>query len=266
MADKISPRYQMKLVKQIEDALWDEFETAKYRNVEFYIEKWHESGYDDWGSYYENFAIKKNNGNIDLSTTLHAIDEELLIKIAIDLGIETPDFIPSIPTFKNKIKSEYPTASATFEKAFKQIEEHPDLAIGLANSALESILKEILKDERIKTKYKGTDTLYKLVTALLKELKLYPDSELPEEMKTLGSSLLSASQTIEKLRSEKTAVHGKTADDYVVNDSLYTYFVVNSVTTIGLFLDSYYKQKFPPIVEEEENSSVVEEESDDLPF
>jgi len=34
--------------------------------------------------------------------------------------------------------------------------------------------------------------------------------------------------------------------DYIVEDSIYTYFVVNSVATVGLFLNSYNKKKFPP--------------------
>ena len=65
------------------------------------------------------------------------------------MGIETPDYIPSIPTFKNELKSNYETASLTFEKAFKNVEADPSLAVGLTNSALESIIKEILKDSRI---------------------------------------------------------------------------------------------------------------------
>lgn len=35
----------------------------------------------------------------------------------------------------------------TFTKAFKQIETDSNFVVGLANSALESITKEILKDE-----------------------------------------------------------------------------------------------------------------------
>ncbi len=69
------------------------------------------------------------------------MDGETLIKIAIDLGVDTPDLIPSIPFFRNEIKAEYPTASQAFEKAYKEIEENPDIAIGLVNSALESIIK-----------------------------------------------------------------------------------------------------------------------------
>ena len=206
------------------------------------------------------FAFQtKENGEIDLLATLHNIDGATLLKIAIDLGVETPDFIPSIPTFRNAIKSDYKIASATFEKAFKQIEEHPDIAIGLVNSALESIIKEILKDERINSKIKGTETLYSLTSEILKAFQLFPNSEMPTEIKTIGSSLLSINQSIEKLRSEKTNVHGKTADDYVIKDSLYTYFVVNSVTTIGLFLNSYYRNKFPKPI-------IVNKTEDGLPF
>ena len=65
---------------------------------------------------------------------------------------------------------------------------------------------------------------------------------------------MAINQAIEKLRSEKTNFHGKTTDDYLINDSIYTYFVVNAVATVGLFLNSYYKTKFPkspPITEDD---------------
>jgi hypothetical protein len=257
MNDLISPKYQMKLAKDVHEAIWAEYKS--YKEVRLYINKWHIVE-QDWNNYWENFTIQtKENGEIDLLATLHNIDGATLLKIAIDLGVETPDFIPSIPTFRNAIKSDYKIASATFEKAFKQIEEHPDIAIGLVNSALESIIKEILKDERINSKIKGTETLYSLTSEILKAFQLFPNSEMPTEIKTIGSSLLSINQSIEKLRSEKTNVHGKTADDYVIKDSLYTYFVVNSVTTIGLFLNSYYRNKFPKPI-------IVNKTEDGLPF
>lgn len=53
-----------------------------------------------------------------MTSTLHTIDGETLIKIAIDLGLETSDFMPSIPLFKNELNSSYENASLTFEKAF----------------------------------------------------------------------------------------------------------------------------------------------------
>jgi len=253
----ISPNYLMGLINRVESALWAMFENNKYRNVRFYIDKWH-----DYDINWENFQIfDKEDGNIDLPQTLHNIDGETLLKIAIDLGVDTPDFIPSIPTFRNAIKSDYPTASATFEKAFRQIEEHPDIAVGLANSALESIIKEVLKDDSIQTNLNSNKTLYDLTSSLLKEFALFPNSDMPQEIRTIGSALLSINQSIEKLRSEKTNLHGKTEADYIIRDSLYTYFVVNSVTTIGLFLKSFYETKFKPI--RTTKSPLVD---DDLPF
>ncbi|RKN83104.1 abortive infection family protein [Ulvibacterium marinum] len=257
MDEIVSPKYQMKLVRSVHEAIWAEYKT--YREVGLYINKWHNVD-DDWNNYWENFQIvQKESGDIDLLRTLHSMSGSDLLKVAIDMGVDTPGFIPSIPTFKNELKSDYKTAYDTFTKAFKQIESDPSLAVGLANSALESIVKEILKDDRIKNKLKGTETLYKLTSKILKEFN-FLDSNHPVEIKTIGSSLLSISQSIEKLRSEKTDFHGKTAEDYLITDSLYTYFVVNAVTTVGLFLQSYFKTKFPKPPEE------IIEEHDDLPF
>lgn len=254
MNELISPKYQMKLTTEVEQAIWDEYNS--YKNVRNYIEKWHE--YDEQ-NYWENFRIViKGDENLDLNATLHSMPGEIILKVAIDLGVDTPDFIPSIPTFKNELKSDFKTAYNTFTKAYKQIETDPSLAVGLANSALESIIKEILKDERIKSKIKGTETLYKLTNIILKEFNI-TNSNHPIEIKTIGSSLLAICQSIEKLRSEKTDFHGKTRDDFVLSEPIYTYFVVNSVSTVGIFLNSYFKTKFPK--PEPDNS-----EPDDLPF
>ena len=77
--------------------------------------------------------------------------------------------------------------------------------------------------------------------------------------------MLAISQSIEKLRSEKTIFHGKTKDDLLINDSMYVYLTINSFSTIALFLNTYYKKKFPPIVIEN-LESLNKEEHDDLPF
>jgi len=260
MDDLVSPKYQMQLVNSVEKTIWDEYKS--YKQVRLYINKWHKDNFEPGGfnnNYWENFSIiEKPNKEIDLASTLHTMTGTDLLKIAIDLGVDTPDFIPSIATFKNELKSYYKTAYDTFTKAYKIIDTDPSTAVGLANSALESIIKEILKDERISSKLSGGETLYKLTSVILKEFNLTND-EHPKEIKTIGSSLLAVNQAIEKLRSEKTNFHGKTNDDYLINDKIYTYFIVNSVATVGLFLNSYYKTKFPkpePIVKED----------DELPF
>ena len=156
MNELISPKYQMKLVKSVHDAIWEQYKN--YREVSLYIDKWNEVD-EDWNNHWENFSIiKKESGDIDLLKTLYSMNGSDLLKVAIDMGVDTPDFIPSIPTIKNELKSDFKTAYDTFTKAFKQIESDPSLSIGLANSALESIVKEILKDDRIKSKTKGTET------------------------------------------------------------------------------------------------------------
>jgi hypothetical protein len=40
MNDLIFPKYKMKLISDVEDALWDEFQTSKYVNVKYYIQEW----------------------------------------------------------------------------------------------------------------------------------------------------------------------------------------------------------------------------------
>ncbi len=251
----MSPKYQMSLIEAIYEAIYKEY--ASYEKVEYYIRKWQHK-VDRFDT---NFRVhyKESSTNIDLRRTLNGIDGETLLRIAIDLGIDTPDFIPSIPIFRNVIKEEYPTASVAFERAYKIIEKEPDTAIGLANSALESIIKEMLKDDRINTKIKKSDTLYKLTSDVLKEFRVFPSFDLPEEIKTLGSGLLSICQSIESLRSDKTNFHGHVSEDYIIKDPMYVYLIVNAICTIALFMDSFYKAKFPPVIENCENF-------DDLPF
>lgn len=49
---QISPKYQMKIIDDIEKTLWELFSTSKYRNVLFYIEKWHQSEYVSFDDYW----------------------------------------------------------------------------------------------------------------------------------------------------------------------------------------------------------------------
>lgn len=258
--DKISPKYQMKIVQAINDRLYELFKS--YDDVEAYVEKWREV-YDDFGNanYYIQYKDSERQ-KIDLKKTLHQIDGETLLKIAIDLGIETPDFIPSIPIFKNELKSSYETAAQTFDKAYCNVEKDPGLAVGLANSALESIIKEILKDKKLQIQYNSKDTLSKLIKNICKAFRLDNDISLPQEIQTIASSLIACSSAIEDLRSTKTEMHGKTQDDFIVDEPLYAYFIINAVSTVGLFLLNYYKEKYVQQI----NKVPSTLELDDLPF
>lgn len=260
MNNKISPKYQMGLIQNINDRLYELYKS--YDDVENYIEKWREE-YDDYGN--ANFYIQykdKEHTKIDLKKTLHHIDGETLLKIAIDLDIATPDYIPCVSTFKNELKSSYEIASQTFDKAFKNVEDDPSLAVGLANSALESVIKEILKDKRIIVQWNEKETLSSLIQSICKAFQFNTDNSCPIEIKTIASSLIKCSRAIEDLRSDKTILHGKVDGNYIVSDSLYAYFIVNAVSTIGLFLLNYYREKYPTQIK---NTPLVYG-VDDLPF
>lgn len=251
----------MELVQTITDKLFELY--CSYNEVDHYLQKWHE--FDEFGNW-ENFHLftkltKDGLNVIDASSTLHSMSGELLLKIAIDLGLETPDFIPSIPLFRNEIKSSFETASQTFEKAFHNVENEPNLAIGLANSALESIIKEILKDKRIVIKSKETSTLSNLIKDICKAFKLETESTFPTEIRNIASSLISCCCSIEELRSRKTMLHGKTNDDIIINDPICAYFIVNAVSTVGLFFLNFYKKKYPA-----KNVKPLPTIEDDLPF
>lgn len=239
--ERISPKYMLTLINKIKTELKRQYTILEIRS---YLERW----IIEYDSFNQNFSIRLyDNGDLNLDGTINDIDDETLLKIAIDLGIETPDFIPCIPLFKNEIKSSYKTASKTFELACSKVENEPDIAVSLANAALESIIKEILKDERlIDNQYNEKDTLYKLTEKCLKKLNLFPSVKIPDEIKRIGSGLLTSSQAIEDIRSDKTLVaHGKTEGDFVIDESALAFFIVNAVTTIGLFLIKQYQKQYP---------------------
>lgn len=244
---KISPKYILALIDKIEQETWKTF--SSYKNVETYIDRWHErtEGYsysDEW----ENFCIyRKEDGNIDLAKTLRGIkDDELLFKMAVDLGIAVPGLVYSVAEIKGLLSSGYETAATTFENALKKAYDEPATAVCCANSALESIIKHICQDKSIKDCDKN-DTLYNLVQHILKEFKYFPNKELEQEIRNVGSGLLTVSQNIEAMRSKYADTsHGKTAEDYIIDDPLYAMFVVNAVTTVGLFLMNFYEKKYLP--------------------
>lgn len=216
----------------------------------------------DFEIYY--FTEVNNQGKINLSETLANLAVEIpdkLLKIAIDLGIETPDFIPLIPTFRNKLKNDYKNASKVFEKAFHNIEKDPADSVGNVNSVLESIIKEILSDENFSHIESSNKTSKYLVKEIIKVFELNPDSpKIPGELRVIASSLTTVAKAIEDLRSDKTLHHGQETGKYLIDQPLYAYFAVNACATVGLFLIDFYEKKFPKV---NQNLEIFDE---DLPF
>ena len=95
MIESISPKYQMDIVQKINASLFEQFKS--YEDVEAYLSKWHKEE-QEWNNFWENFQFyykDEAKKKIDATKTLHNVDGGTLLKIAIDLGIETPDYIPS---------------------------------------------------------------------------------------------------------------------------------------------------------------------------
>lgn len=242
MMDRILPSYKMRLAKEVKQALENNYIG---RELTYYIENWHEV-YDDYGN--SNFGISYSDQNrefVDLDDTLHRMDGETLLKIAIDLGVKTPDFIPSIPVFKNEIKSSYTFASKTFEKAFKDVDSSPDIACGLAVAALESIIKEIMADQRITINCRDKRDIVKLTEDILSAFNLKPDSQMIGVLRDLGSGIIKCANALGEIRGDKSSLHGHKSGDIIISESTSAYFVLNCVCSIGLFLIHLYQKNFP---------------------
>ena len=269
----ISPKYLMKLVPKVENALWDLFESAKYQNVRRYIERWHEV-YDNFGDDQNFYILFKDDKNteINLSETLHKMPNDILIKMAIDLDIDTPVFLPVVPQFKNILKDQNQSAYQNFTRATKNVYENPDQAISLASSTLEGIIKTILAHETFssKTETIKNKSLTKLVTAIVKEFGFDSDEKCPQEIITIAGQLRSLGTTIDDLRSDKSSAHGKAHNEYVVDDPLWAAFIVNASASLGLFLWEYFEKKYKPQIEKPSQARVVIDDEtvnlDDIPF
>ncbi len=71
----IPPKYQMRLINEVNQAIWAAY--SSYVQVRYYMKKW-----------LNDYEIQeKQGGNIDLMKTLHSLSCEILIEIAIDLGL-----------------------------------------------------------------------------------------------------------------------------------------------------------------------------------
>ncbi|MCE7897777.1 MAG: hypothetical protein DPW11_00205 [bacterium] len=265
--DSLSPRYMVGLINQIEETLWRVFEKSKYKNVRHYINKWHrhEENYND---YWENFRIfytDEEKKQIDLGETLHNMPNEIIIRIATDLGIDTPGFLPVVTTFRNVLNDKNSNAHESFSRAIMNVYENPHDSISLANSTLEAIIKTLLEGNLISSvDFNPKDTLYQQTSAILKKLSMFPTkSDKYQEIIKIGSSLLTISQNIETLRSTKTDAHGRMPKDLVLSDSIGAVFIVNSVATVGVFLANLFEVKYPDKVE---SNQVNDINIEDIPF
>lgn len=159
----------------------------------------------------------------------------ILIKMAADIGVETPGLLPCIPVMKNVLNRNNTNAYMNFERAVKDVYEHPDRSVALAASTLEGIFKTILQNSDPGIQVKNP-SLSELTGKVVKQLIGDCDASAPQEIRTLASQLRGLGSTIDDLRSDKSTAHGKAAGDYVIDDELWAEAVVNATATLGLLL------------------------------
>lgn len=255
---KISPLYMQRLKIRVESALWDLFDESKYRQVEEYVRRWHE--YD--GNFRENFSVYEKDGHIDLGRTLAKMPNNILIKMAADIGIETPGLLPCIPMMKNILGETNANAYANFERAVRDVYVYPDQSVALAASTLEGVFKAIIQNADPDASV-GNLSLSKLTSKVVKELVGTCDPSTPQEVKALAAQLRGLGSTIDNLRSDKSTAHGKAPGEYVVDDSLWAETVVNVSATLGIFLWRLYERRTG---REAEPSGQVPVYCGDIPF
>lgn len=260
MKEYISPLYIMKLIDSIYENIWKTFDTSKYKKVENYLRMWQEDSNPPF--HYMDFDIYYKDDKVDVLKTLYEIPHEKIIKIAIDLWIETPWFIPVITDISFSLETNYKNAYSTFKKAIENIKENPSLSIAMANSSLESIIKYIIENTKFNESKFKNKTLYDLTITILKEFNLFPVENNITEIKNIWSSLINICKNIEILRSNKTEVHWKTDNDQIINDEIMAYFIINTVSTIWLFLIQFYENRFKKL----EKNEIWEISIDDIPF
>lgn len=143
---------------------------------------------------------------------------------------------------KNILNRSNTNAYANFERAVRNVYDQPDQSVALAASTLEDVFKTILQNAGLDTSM-GNSSLTKLTSKVVKEFVGTCDSSAPQEIKTLASQLRGLGNTIDDLRSGKSAVRGKAPNEYVVDDALWAKAVVNCTATLGILLWRLFERR-----------------------
>lgn len=266
---RISPSQRMELYKEIKEVLFKKYNS--YENVALYLEHIFPKVYE-YDEAFPDFAYKYRKDPpqdrvIDTERSLAKLDDETLLQIAIDLGIRVPNILYTLPIIHSIMPNkrfDYHVAYEAFEKAIESVFKEPERAVQLANTTLETIIKCIIEQGVLKIPdYDKNDTLYELMCKILKAFEIFPENNSHPEIRKISSSLLKIAQSLEALRSDKTFVHGKGIKDILFDDPCSASFLVNTISTVGLFLITVYEKCY-------RNNEVWNESvnlgDDDIPF
>jgi hypothetical protein len=248
----ISPRFMVNLKKKIIDKINAEF---KYQALQAdFLNRFGIKS--SWDTHYNKHKV------LNLFNSLSKAEDSILFQMAVDLGLEVPGLIYSVAEIRDILGTGYTKAHSMFENAYKKVMDEPSQSVILANSALESILKE-LSDEGLIEPCRTGDSLKELTNHVITQLDLSPSKMANTNMKKIVSKLLKIAEAIQNLRSEHTEAHGKNKDSYLIDNPMYSQLVLNAVTTVGLFLHQYHQAKANINNENQFEESITNNEEDE---
>ncbi|MBE7648598.1 abortive infection family protein [Tenacibaculum finnmarkense] len=196
------------------------------------------------------YYIKTEEWTIVPSKRKYVIDllknnatEENINQIAIDLNIsKTKKEIqtPSIIEFSQLLESnQLNSIIDDFNRAYKNIEKDPELAIASASSTLESICKAIC--DFFNEDYPKALHMEPLIKKAFNLLNLSHDQHANQQIKKILGGLNSVATGIGTLRSKNSSAHGHGIKKTKLNKR-HSRLVINSCMTIGIFiLETYYE-------------------------
>lgn len=195
-----------------------------------------------------NYGIEPDDVNIVASkrqyvmSLLKSKTDALLIKIALDLGLGVQNrSLEVVEGFSNLLESnQLYSVTDDFNRAFRNIDHDPEIAITSASSTLESICKAVC--DFFKEPYPASESMQHLISKTCKLLNLSPDQHADEQIKRILGGLNNVAIGIGVLRTKNSAAHGHGTKKCKLNRR-HSRLVVNSCATIGLFiLETYYEK------------------------
>lgn len=167
---------------------------------------------------------------------------DIILEVANDLGLVTSHEVIDDSYVLNNYFNEhgFENCKRDFDRCLENISNDIDTAIGNASSTLESIFKAILDD--MDEKYPKDESMSQLAKSVFKKLNLSPSSHADPEIKRILGGLLNAGLGIGTLRTKFSSFHGK-GEKQTRLEKRHARLVINSLTTIGLFvLETYLKK------------------------
>lgn len=203
---------------------------------------------DAYLAHYEvsGVSISVNSKRIYAKTALESASSQVLSDIAVDLGIyvdvlhlDARDYLAD-KGLRHCIDD--------FERASKNIETDPDIAIVSACSTLESICKSII--DALGENYPSDQSISGLYKKVAELMKLSPGTHADADIKRILGGLSNAGSGLGSLRTKFSAAHGKGALRLRL-EPRHARLAVNTCSTVGIFLIETYNARFANSVEGE---------------